>query len=485
MNTDKQNLFDEMEKVYGNRAFVTKHPDMFRAILHRIAQRYKEQGVQYATLFDAGIITNMDRVRDLHRFLPAIEKETGVKIRFLASLWRHSDLEWNEDEVSRLLPLLKSPYIIGVDVMGDETNPIRDLKTPLTRLIKYAREHVPYFHMHIHGGENPYYSCDPKRLSKWDHNNVHEGLQIVDDALRNIEREYDENGKIIIASGSEDSPIQGKYCDQLKVIMGHGRYGLYDETLALMKRIGAISNKCLSSNYLLAFAKDLRKTFHNFVENDIPACIATDGYGMYGTSIPRELAVAREYGLSDKDLEHVQRSEMALLEEEDARFAAKIAIWKQYEATCKARGVDPFNQMAEDAVYTGPDGTPHHTKDTAATKKESTQNHIKHLFDGLHALGISTNETEIHALLENKKIIGFFGGSKGWDDEKRQVSEENVIKTEQALRALIFSIDGSTHAFMTGGTDFGFEKIVHALTEERNAQLPPNKKNPGHRAHDP
>ncbi|MCD8496865.1 MAG: hypothetical protein LRZ85_01525 [Alphaproteobacteria bacterium] len=182
MNTDKQNLFDEMEKVYGNRAFVTKHPDMFRAILHRIAQRYKEQGVQYATLFDAGIITNMDRVRDLHRFLPAIEKETGVKIRFLASLWRHSDLEWNEDEVSRLLPLLKSPYIIGVDVMGDETNPIRDLKTPLTRLIKYAREHVPYFHMHIHGGENPYYSCDPKRLSKWDHNNVHEGLQIVDDA---------------------------------------------------------------------------------------------------------------------------------------------------------------------------------------------------------------------------------------------------------------------------------------------------------------
>lgn len=66
----------------------------------------------------------MDVLKTIHKELPQIEQETGCKIRFLAAMWRHSDKEWNQDEVDRIKAVAKSPYVVGIDFMGHETNSI-------------------------------------------------------------------------------------------------------------------------------------------------------------------------------------------------------------------------------------------------------------------------------------------------------------------------------------------------------------------------
>ena len=112
IDTSEQETFNKMEDIYTARGPITKNPDTFLPMLNQIAKASANAGVTYLELSLSSIISDMRQLSLLEQNLPRIEKETGVTLRFLGALSRHSDKEWNDDEVEKLIISSRSPYIV-------------------------------------------------------------------------------------------------------------------------------------------------------------------------------------------------------------------------------------------------------------------------------------------------------------------------------------------------------------------------------------
>jgi adenosine deaminase len=452
---DKQSLFDDLEDVYGARAFITKNPSMFVPMMEKIAQSYQEQGVEYVEMSFAGIINNPEFIKQAHEAIPRIEQETGVKLRFLGALWRHSDHEWNMDEVDRLKKVALSLYVVGIDVMGHEKNPIRELTEPLEEIVRFASHNVPGFQVRIHAGENPYCSAPPSSIDEWNFNNAHEAVQIVDSARK------DENGSSM-----------GQYGDQICIRLGHGRYGLHEETLKLMAETGAVSELCLTSNHLLNHADCYLGPFNLYAQHEVDFVLASDGYGMYGTTQPSEFDKASKAGMSDKAKAIVQDTETQIIAEDEYRTIEKQKIWSRHEKNCALKGVDPYDDLAN-VDYTTHDREPRFNESVEVEKARATQLAVETLEADLTTLGISVDRDEVNSILESKTPILFSGASRtSWS----RVSPEQQQEVELALKEYINQLDPSENVIVTGATDFGFEAVVHRIVEEINSELPEDER---------
>ena len=448
---DKQSLFDELDEVYANRAFITKNENMFVPLIEKIAHSYGEQGVKYAELSYAGIIDNPQLVKALHDNVPQIERETGVKIRFLGALWRHSDQEWNMDEADRLKGVLQSPYVVGIDVMGHEKNPIRDLKDPLQEVIEYAAQNIPGCVIRMHAGENPYYSAEPSTIDDYNFNNAFEAVQITDSARRGA-----------------DGEIIGPYGQDMQIRIGHGRYGLHPDTLRLIAQTGAISELCLSSNKLLNHADDFRGPFNLYADHGVSFVLGSDGYGLYSTSPPNEETIALGAGMTPEAHRMLKETEDAVLAEDHKRFQEKTAAWDKYAYECTERGVDPFKALSE-TTYSTPDGKPRWDAEITAAKQKADQESHDTLVASLEGEGINADADVINYLLQERNVLMFSGASKSsW----KTVPEDQQKKIIDTMKTLVDNLDGRVDIVVTGGTDFGFEAIIHRLIEERNKDLP-------------
>ena len=156
----------------------------------------------------------MDVLKTIHKELPQIEQETGCKIRFLAAMWRHSDKEWNQDEVDRIKAVAKSPYVVGIDFMGHETNSTTEFGEELKEIAKWAALNDPSFVMRVHAGENPLFQ-----------DNVKDVLKIVKEATKEAEKE------------------SGQTLRYPEIRIGHGLYGVDEECLQLCKETNTVKKK--------------------------------------------------------------------------------------------------------------------------------------------------------------------------------------------------------------------------------------------------
>lgn len=451
LDLQKKSLFDELDGIYANRAFIMKDSALFVPLLEKIAQSYKNQGISYVELSYAGVISNPDLIKQIHQNMPRIEKETGVKLRFLGALWRHSDPEWNMDEADRLKNILKSPYVVGIDVMGHEKNPIRNLKKPIEEIVGYAARNIPGFSVRLHAGENPYYSADPSKLDDYNFNNAYEAVSISDQARR-----------------TADGNFYGEYGADIQIRLGHGRYGIQAQTLELMKKVGAISELCLTSNMLLNHADNYKGPFNLYAAMGINYVLGSDGYGMYSTTMPQETAAAIKAGMTAQAEHNLIKTETAVLLHEEHRFQKKMAIWDDYAQECSARKIDPFKVLGE-TPYSTADGKARWTPDVPSSKSAAIKQQHDKLIADIAAKGISVDEGEIKDLIHNRRITLFSGASKSsW----KNVPEEQQRKVADEMRGYIQSLDGRRDVVVTGGTDYGFEAVVHRLIEERNKSLP-------------
>ena len=80
----------------------------------------------------------------VHRVMPLITRETGVVIRFLASIRRIPltivrDRAKLFEDVQRQLRVIRAiapdPYVAGSDIIGEEINDLRELKPVLRELV--------------------------------------------------------------------------------------------------------------------------------------------------------------------------------------------------------------------------------------------------------------------------------------------------------------------------------------------------------------
>lgn len=431
-----QETFNKMEEVYALRGPFTKNKALFPDLLKALAQDYKDKGIEYAELSFSAFLSNPEYMQMLEDNLPQIEQETGVKLRFLAGLWRHSDQEWNLDDTDRLITIAKSPYIVGCDFMGHETNATLEFEEELRMLTQYASKEDPNFAIRIHAGENPMFKS-----------NVYDALKII----------YDEHAKVEQETGTKLRLPQ--------VRIGHGLYGL-DITedgkwnqlepgavLKLAKEMGAIVEFNMSSNLALNNINSISEVpIKRYVDEGIDVVLGTDGHGIYSTFGGQEALLATVAGLEASDFEKIKATEAKVLSR---------ALQRETEHP----RINDVSALYSDITYSTPDGQHRYTKEVEQKHNEEKQNASKYLGEKISYTGAITDEQKIEEDTKGKVPIMITGASKkAWPNILPKDQEHIAL----AMQVLANTLNPETAYIVTGGTNFGAEKTMHEAVHRRN-----------------
>ena len=283
---------------------------LFEDKLLWIGRSAAAKGVRYMEISDTTLVKPDQAplmLAQAHRVLPAVERETGVIIRFLAGI-RRIPLTIVRDQIAAQGTLRDSlravravacdPYVAGSDILGEEINDIRELRPVIHALVKVAGENDG-FTLRIHAGEN-----DSLR------DNVANSLRCVREAL---------------APGQAMPPVR----------IGHG---LYTANLASKKgrqliqdlrESGAVLEFQITSNVRLNNLSALEHhPLKQYLRGGIACVQGTDGGAIYGTdSIDEQLSLERLLELSHAELLAMRRAEDEVLARSEASFRRKLAAF--------------------------------------------------------------------------------------------------------------------------------------------------------------
>jgi len=138
---------------------------LYQDLLLWIAREYQRRGIEYAEISDTALVNRAEfpgRLRQIHEIMPAVTRETGVLLRFLAGIRRIPltivrDRVTPNDYLAENLRCLRAiagdPYVAGSDIIGEEINDIRELRSVIRELVAIAGAN-PGFVIRIHAGEN-------------------------------------------------------------------------------------------------------------------------------------------------------------------------------------------------------------------------------------------------------------------------------------------------------------------------------------------
>ncbi|MBR3294557.1 MAG: adenosine deaminase [Oscillospiraceae bacterium] len=287
---------------------------LFQDKLLWIARGYARHGVDYAEISDTSLTKNdqaPEVLRQIHAVMPAITRETGVLLRFLAAIRRTPltivrDAVTPNDYLAENLQVIRAvaadPYVAGSDVVGEEINDILSLRGVIRRLVEIAAAE-PGFVLRFHAGEN-----DSLR------NNVANCLRCVRESL---------------APEQKMPPIRighGLYTCDLRSRQGR-------RLIRELREQGIVLEFQLTSNVRLNNLSDLSQhPLKKYLREGIRCVQGSDGGALYGTnSIDEELALEKLLGLSREELRQMRETEAEIahesrrvFEEKSARFAALL-----------------------------------------------------------------------------------------------------------------------------------------------------------------
>lgn len=436
-----QETFNKMEEIYKLRGPFTKNPNLFADYLKALAKDYQKNGVDYAELSFSAFVGegkgSSDYMQIMEDVLPEIEQETGVKLRFLAGLWRHSDKEWNLDDVDRIKTISKSPYIVGVDFNGHETNETIDFREEIQMLAEYAMLEDPEFTIRVHAGESPIFK-----------NNVYQALKIAYDKHAQMEEEL------------------GKKLPMPKIRIGHALYGLDgitnenwekvspDEVLGLMKKMGAIVEINMSSNLALNNINKLSEIpIKRYLDSGVKVVLATDGHGLYSTAGKQEVILATAAGLTKNDFEKIKETEEEVIENIQRRDKAHPKI-------------DDVEALYSSITYSTENGQKRFTDEVEKRIRAEKEAKVKHLLNAIeNKAGAITDEDKIKEITEGKTPIMLTGASKNAWPEVSKVDKKYIALLTQVLAD---TLNSEAAYVITGGTNFGVEQTMHEAVHRRN-----------------
>ena len=394
--------FNDMENVYRFRGPIVKNLQLFPIFLELIAKDYQKYGVQYAELSLSDIL-KPEWMKVALENLPQIEKKYQVSLRFLVGLWRHSPNEFNQDLIEQIKTYVNSgnPYIVGADYMGQETNSTRDFIKEL-QMLAQIKTIFPNFVIRVHAGES---LCHPK--------NVYLAIK--------------EGGATRI---------------------GHGLYGLDEETLILAKEKDVIFECNPTSNHTLNNTPtEEESTIKKLLDAGIRVTVGTDGYGCYRTNPLLEASLVKQRGLTEQDLKFIEESDLAYIKKmTSSRIPLDtMAIDRYLPSLPKAKAPANIWTLAEER------------KVKAKEEIVALVNQQKMTYVNYHQLPDFFKKQDLLPLL-------FAGGtSTSWDEP---VSEQDKIALQSQIKDFMSHLNEKKVALMTGGTDFGLEKLVHLAVAE-------------------
>lgn len=423
---DIKKLYIQMMKDLENPAL--KNITLRQDKLLWIAREYKKQNIYYTEISDTDLAKAngpaIKLVEELHYILPYIEKETGVKIRFLVAL-RRIPLTIIQDQIISgnylrsnldvLKTVAKSPYVVGSDFIGEEINDVTDLKPAIKELVDYVYEVDPDFTIKIHAGEN-----DSLR------DNVSKSIKCIEESL----------------NPGQTMP---------KVRLGHG---LYTEDLSSpegkkllkeLKKDNIILEFQISSNVRLNNLSNLNlHPVKKYLDAGIKCVQGTDGCGFYGIdTIDEQLALQNLLHLNNKDFEKMRKVEDEVIDISNKYFEKKSKDFKKF---LNGRNI------------------------TEALAELEKENHIKGKQNKTE-MRINTNlETQevlsqkVKQLPTDKVPIIIAGGSFNKKGRYTEVTPEG----KELLKQLLSKVDANKAYFVIGHKMQGYEKEIVELNKDMN-----------------
>ncbi len=297
---------------------------IFQDLLLWIGREYQRQGIEYAEISDTALLNPAEvprRLREIHEIMPAVTRETGVLLRFLAGIRRIpltivrdnvTPADYLSSNLSTLRTVAGDPWVAGSDIIGEEINDILELRPVIRELVKIAGKH-PGFVIRIHAGEN-----DSLR------DNVANSIRCVTESLE-----------------------PGQPMPDLRI--GHGLYTCNLQStrgkhlLDDMKEKGVTLEFQITSNVRLNNLSTLdRHPLRQYLRSGVRCVQGTDGGALYGTnSIDEELALEKLLGLTPEELRQMAETDREILARSRDVFARKEEAFRRTYA-----GADP------ETVYT-------------------------------------------------------------------------------------------------------------------------------------
>lgn len=415
---DRQSTFTDLE-YRGNRFRypLSKDSSLTAAIRKKEAEEYANQGIQTALTSFVGI-DKPDILRTVHETVEELSvnpRTQNFAQRYMAGIPRGLPSPKIHEMFERAKILLDSPYILGVDMLGYENNKTKEFKEELDSYAAWANTHKPGSFIRVHAGENDK-----------NHDNVKDFLKIA-----------------------------VKY-PNLKFLVGHGVYGMDEETIRLLKRLGSRVTVELnpSSNIALNNIDDVRQLpFQMLLHNNIPFIIGSDSAGMYQTDAV-QLGLSAYYAGLDGNgfaaLRTHQTSLMQHMRDYSKSAAATIPSWETDtgKTTWLDGMIDRLNKVPAAVI-------------PPATIVDDESIAAKMRADQVTLIEPKSPAPEL-ASKHPITIIGASGAS--WDRLTRGQQRENAI----AIDMLIHALGDSCYIVQGRNKPKGLSKVINQSLKESN-----------------
>ena len=301
----KQMLSDRKSAEYGKNT-------LFQDKLLWIARMNAAQGIRYLEISDTTLVKNpqaAEMLSQVHQVLPAVYRETGVVIRFLAAIRRIALTivkdnvafgDYFRENLQVLSAVAEDPYVAGADIIGEEINDIRELQEVIREIVRIASDH-PSFVVRIHAGEN-----DSLR------DNVANSIACV---------------KRSLAEG-QPMPVMR---------IGHGLYtaNLRSQKgktlLQEMKDRNVVLEFQITSNVRLNNLTSLKNhPLRTYLKAGVRCVQGTDGGALYGTdSIDEQLSLEKLLHLTTEEMLKMRECEQRIYEQSMDSFRRKTERWSR------------------------------------------------------------------------------------------------------------------------------------------------------------
>ena len=316
---------DRQVRAYARRMLADRENErwagntLYQDLLLWTGREYQRQGIEYAEISDTALLNPAEaprRLREIHEIMPAVTRETGVLLRFLAGIRRIpltivrdnvTPADYLASNLRTLRVVAGDPWVAGSDIIGEEINDIMELRPVIRELVRIAGEN-PGFVVRIHAGEN-----DSLR------DNVANSIRCVAEALE-----------------------EGQPMPDLRI--GHGLYTCNLQSakgrrlLEDMKEKGVTLEFQITSNVRLNNLSTLeRHPLRQYLRSGVRCVQGTDGGALYGTnSIDEELSLEKLLGLTPDELRQMAETDREILAASRDVFIRKTEAFRERYA-----GEDP------------------------------------------------------------------------------------------------------------------------------------------------
>lgn len=422
-DNDIRQTLKEMKEDMESENSPYKNNTLYQDKLLWIAREYQKQGIKYVEIANSTLAkkgsAGIQNLVEMHEIMPEIEKETGVSIRYLAAASRTLFTPEQVKECPAVIKAVsRSPYVVGMDLIGEEINNVTDFSDLIEEIIKYAIYEDDGYTIRLHAGETDAFK-----------DNIEKALDCI---------------KICLPNGEKAPQIR----------LGHGLYVPDLDTregkriIDKMKDLDVILEFQLSSNVRLNNLTNLgNHPMKKYLASGVKCVQGTDGCGFYGIdTIDEQIALRNLLDIKDTDFAKMRKVEDEILAKRKVYFEEKSNKFEQF---LDGRTIEAALKEEQEKLLKEIDLNEINTK---------TSNRLN---------SYNVFKEKIVNLPQDKTPIIIAGGS--FNSKGRVTMPNEAIK--KSLKELLEKVDNKNTYILIGHKMQGYERAVLDISKELNKKF--------------